>query len=251
MTNTNIYQNNIDRMTTIIEKYKDKYSFYSHLCFEKTFPSSLEENPLKESIISFEEKFIGEFLHSIDKDDKYNILNFASAKYPGGGVLGGSIAQEEDICRNSLLYFSLNDYNETHYKTEKFSKGVFYRDFVIFSNHIPTINKEYEISGYNNYITCAAPNLNNVSLGADNMFETYNYIINKRMLGIFYEAAKRSSVKKLVLGPWGCGVFRNNPAFIAQKFKEMIQKYGGYFESIIFLVPDPSMKEVFTKTINF
>src|SRR6185369_5260502 len=34
-------------------------------------------------------------------------LNFASAKNPGGGFLGGARAQEEDMARSSALYNTL------------------------------------------------------------------------------------------------------------------------------------------------
>ena len=38
---------------------------------------------------------------------RIGVLNFASAKNPGGGFLGGARAQEESLARSSALYFSL------------------------------------------------------------------------------------------------------------------------------------------------
>jgi uncharacterized protein (TIGR02452 family) len=41
------------------------------------------------------------------KYQRTGVLNFASAKHPGGGFLGGAKAQEESLARSSGLYYSL------------------------------------------------------------------------------------------------------------------------------------------------
>ena len=46
--------------------------------------------------------------HKQNPSNKIAILNFASATNPGGGVVNGSSAQEESICRCTNLYPCLN-----------------------------------------------------------------------------------------------------------------------------------------------
>ncbi|HEX4516360.1 MAG TPA: TIGR02452 family protein, partial [Polyangiaceae bacterium] len=42
-----------------------------------------------------------------EKESRVCVLNFASARKPGGGFLGGAKAQEEDLARASALYACL------------------------------------------------------------------------------------------------------------------------------------------------
>ena len=56
-------------------------------------------------------------------------------------------------------------------------------------------------------------------------------------LAIFAE----KGAKTLVLGAYGCGVFRNDPATIASWWKEILTEgMGQYFEAIFYAVLDHS-----------
>ena len=46
----------------------------------------------------------------------------------------------------------------------------------------------------------------------------------------------------LVLGAWGCGVFRNDPKLVATVFADLLRpgKFAGAFEQVVFAVFDRS-----------
>ncbi len=62
-------------------------------------------------------------------------LNFASATNPGGGVLYGSSAQEESLCRCSTLYQCLNipEFMDGFYTPHRQSGSPLYNDDLIYS----------------------------------------------------------------------------------------------------------------------
>lgn len=51
-----------------------------------------------------------------------------------------------------------------------------------------------------------------------------------------FEIAAFYSIEYLVLGAWGCGVFGNDPVFVAETFKEMLQQYKSHFRHITFAI---------------
>lgn len=58
-----------------------------------------------------------------------------------------------------------------------------------------------------------------------------------KMLALF----ANNGVKKLILGAWGCGVFRNDPVKMAGYFHHFLKeggKYEGVFEQIDFAILD-------------
>lgn len=55
------------------------------------------------------------------------------------------------------------------------------------------------------------------------------------------EVAAVRGYRRLVLGAWGCGVFRNDPARVAGVFRALLLdggRFAGHFEQIVFGILD-------------
>lgn len=55
------------------------------------------------------------------------------------------------------------------------------------------------------------------------------------------ETAAATGYRRLVLGAWGCGVFRNDPALVAGVFRTLLTgdgRFSGHFDEIVFAVLD-------------
>lgn len=55
------------------------------------------------------------------------------------------------------------------------------------------------------------------------------------------EVAAVRGYRRLVLGAWGCGVFRNDPAEVAGAFRALLTdggRFAGHFEQIVFGILD-------------
>ena len=59
------------------------------------------------------------------------VLNFASAKNPGGGFINGAMAQEESLAASSCLYKTLTAH-ETYYRMNRACSTMIYTDHAIF-----------------------------------------------------------------------------------------------------------------------
>lgn len=66
------------------------------------------------------------------------LLNFASARNPGGGFLNGARAQEEDLCRCSGLYPTLTlPQAAPYYEFNRAQRSLHYTDHMIYSPDVP------------------------------------------------------------------------------------------------------------------
>ena len=149
-------------------------------------------------------------------------LNFASAKNPCGGMLNGSIAQEESLGLCSALYSSLSK-QEHHYRANrKDPKNGLYQDSLIYSPQCPVFREDSTYKLINqpfkvNFISCPAVNSGVTKAPITLIKDT----MRNRTKAIISIAIKEGS-DGLVLGAWGTGVFKNDVKDVANYFKECL-----------------------------
>ena len=164
-------------------------------------------------------------------------LNFASARNPGGGFLGGAQAQEESLARSSALY-PCQLTHEDHYIRNRRQKSLLYLDLALWSPLVPFFRDDdgawLAAPVLASVITCAAPNAG--ALGRTTSVEELEATLVRR--GRFVLAiARHHAVETLVLGAWGAGVFKNDPVMVARIFKRLLaDEFAGVFERVVFAV---------------
>jgi uncharacterized protein (TIGR02452 family) len=172
-------------------------------------------------------------------------LNFASAKNPGGGFLGGSQAQEESLARSSALYASLLT-QPTYYDANRSSTSAFYTDHLILSPDVPVIRDDdgnrLELPYLLSILTAPAVNAGAVQTNSPRLADRILPTMRTRLTKILALAAA-AKYEHLLLGAWGCGVFRNDPEQIAELFADSLvhdKRFRGRFRSVTFAVLDTS-----------
>lgn len=182
-----------------------------------------------------------------EKDNKICVLNFASAKNPGGGFLGGASAQEESLARSSSLY-ETQIKNKAMYDFNRNQSSFLYSDYMIYSTNVLFWNDDngnyFEKPFVVDVITAPAPNKGAMlQHNRKEEIAATEEVLKKRMDKVLAIALKQKS-ETLILGAWGCGVFRNEPRDVALLFKAIIaEKYAGAFKKIVFAVFDNSEKK--------
>ncbi|MFK3983560.1 TIGR02452 family protein [Micromonospora sp. NPDC050397] len=166
-------------------------------------------------------------------------LVFASAKNPGGGFLGGAKAQEEGIARASALYPCLRAAGE-FYDFHRSQADLRYSDRVIYSPAVPVfrddrgelLDRPYRAT----FLTSAAPNLGAILANQPAYAADVPAVLRRRAVRVLRIAAAHGH-HRLVLGAWGCGVFRNDPATVAGAFAEALAEVDR-FDEVVFAIYD-------------
>jgi uncharacterized protein (TIGR02452 family) len=166
-------------------------------------------------------------------------LVFASARHPGGGFLNGAQAQEESVARSSALY-ACQRAAEPFYTFHRELRELTYSDRVIYSPDVPVFRDDhgdllpqpYPVT----FLTSAAPNRSAIARNQPHLLADIPGVLARRSSRVLKIAAAHGH-RRLVLGAWGCGVFGNDPALVAETFATALRDHP-YFERVVFAVLD-------------
>jgi uncharacterized protein (TIGR02452 family) len=171
--------------------------------------------------------------------DAVACLNFASAKHPGGGYRSGAQAQEESLARASALAACLRSV-PGYYEQHRRRPDPLYTDGVICTPGVPVfrdddgvlLDEPYQAT----FLTAAAPNAG--VLAERGWRGDLRAVLDRRARRVLAAAAHHDH-RRIVLGAWGCGVFRNDPDMVADVFASLLLgEFAASFDQVIFAVVD-------------
>jgi len=181
----------------------------------------------------------------IQKGGRVGCLNFASARNPGGGFLNGALAQEESLAMSSTLYaaqaahFDFYEYNRGRRTLLYSDRMIYATDTIVFRDEKgELLESPYRID----ILTSPAVNVGAIrNTQPEELPEVESATLARldKLLALFLH----HGATRLLLGAWGCGVFRNDPAQMAAWFAKYLGpggKYARCFEEVLFAVFDRS-----------
>mmetsp|Transcript_5508 Transcript_5508/g.19158 ORF Transcript_5508/g.19158 Transcript_5508/m.19158 type:complete len:327 (+) Transcript_5508:1592-2572(+) len=185
-------------------------------------------------------------------------LNFASAKHPGGGWLGGAQAQEESITRKSGLYASLTSLaGQKHFKAQAVAikeggSGLYGHSVVYTPSTCPVFRDELDAllprPFHCAFISAPAPNRGVCSSRGISDEELLEVL--RERAGKVMRIAAAHGHDGVVLGAWGCGVFRNDPRAVAGVFRDLLQgDFRGVFRHVAFPLRHDANREAFEQVL--
>lgn len=248
--NIRIFQDTLDKIesTRVLKEAVNKSNA------EQVFISDVKQLPKVQIKLNPEPaKVIVTKSSSFDAARKYNnvaVLNFASATNPGGGVINGSFAQEECLCRCSTLYCNLTEtaMMDQFYLPHRKEVDALHNDDIIYTPGVVIFKSDSYNSLYQNktvnVITCAAPNLREKPANAYNSESSDKIEISDEDLLKLHEKRGRAILEtarhfgndNVILGAFGCGAFKNNPEIVAQAYKNILPEFSHSFKTIEFAV---------------
>lgn len=179
-------------------------------------------------------------------NDKIAILNFASYKTPGGAFLRNSLAQEEHLCYCTNLYPALKKHEADYYKPHinSLNRGLYtdtsilVKNATIFAEDVGKMlpkDKRFTVD----ILTCAAPNWGPGSrYGSVSMADMIS--ATQSRINYVMQVLSGEDYDEVILGAFGCGVFKNEPEVVVNAFNTSLSRY--YIEHATFAIPNKNSK---------
>ena len=183
------------------------------------------------------------------KDSGFNpaVLNMASGRNPGGGVLNGAGAQEENIFRRTNLFLSMFQFapyaeeyglekSRYQYPLDQNFGAVYTPDACVFrgpeKDGYPLLDECFNLS------FISVPAVNRPNLDGDGNLVAEEVVRIKNKMRTLFRIGLLKGHDSLVLGAWGCGAYRNPPTQIARLFHEVMEEaeFKGKYRKIVFAI---------------
>ncbi len=147
------------------------------------------------------------------------------------------------MCRASALHTCLST-ARAFYDHHRADHDPFYSDRVIHSPAVPVFRDDrgrlLAEPYHAGFLTAAAPDAGVVRRTTPERALALPAALAVRAERVL-ETAAAQGYRRLVLGAWGCGVFRNEPAQVAGAFRALLEPGGRFartFGHVVFGVPD-------------
>lgn len=178
------------------------------------------------------------------------VLNMANRQIPGGSVIEGAGAQEENIFRRSNLFVSLfqfADYseeygiirNENSYPLNRDTGGIYSAGITVFrgseKNGYCLLKKPFQLS----FVSVAAINRPELEQKNGEYFIAGNLTgATMKKIRTILRIAGKYNHDCLVLSAFGCGAFCNPPHHMARLFKQVFNEneFKNRFELVVFSI---------------
>jgi uncharacterized protein (TIGR02452 family) len=149
-----------------------------------------------------------------------SMLNFASAYHAGGNFIGGAMAQEEAIAYASTMYPTLTAHNDFYKDNKDFNNYLFTENMIYSPNVLFFKDKNHMVlDNYYKVDICTSPACNLSRINSISEKAKVPQIMDKRINNVL-RVMSENNTKNLILGAFGCGVFKNNPITIANIFNK-------------------------------
>lgn len=165
-------------------------------------------------------------------------LNFANANVAGGGYRFGGDAQEESLCRCSMLYAAIAPHR-AYYRYHHRHPTPLYSDRMLISPDVPVIRtmdgKLLANPVLCTFLTCAAVNRRIAKLMLIPN-KPINNAMERRICGILAAMAARKPAA-VVLGAFGCGAFGNRWKTVYPMLEAAVNRYLPDETAVYFAAP--------------